>query len=368
MKKRWLSLLLGCVLLCSMGTVYAEEETKTEEAVKPAYLTRAVTEATVEITAYQGTDANVVVPSVIDGKTVVGIAEGAFKEKEQITSVTLPANISTVPEYAFAECPALKNVVLQAAQVTVGAYAFYNCAALTTVQTTGNIDSVGNGAFYNCVSLVDVQAKGGIRRIGKYGFRGCQSLVDLDIRKTSKIGAYAFFSCSQLTSVTAGKMLNSIGKNAFLDTSEKLVLTVSKKSKLLTYAKRNQLTYRYDDNTLLEDEEVIYKKGKYRILRSDKKKGTCIFLNPCDKELSTFTIPNAIKVNGVSYKVVKIADYAFFSLKNLRQVTVGKQVRQVGSGAFAYCNRLSKVTFHNKKVVILSDSFEYSKKAKIIKK
>lgn len=359
MKK--LSLCMVAILLCSFipGTVHRANA----EQMEFSYITIG---GTVTITGCSGDATDIIVPDRIDNKPVTAIAANAFRGKAELTSVFLPASVETIGSYAFAGCSAMGNINILSKSVAIGAYAFSDCAGLTNVTVSGVIRELGNAAFYNCAGLLDVSTGRGLQRIGKYAFRGCSSLVDMDLKKTTSIGAYAFMGCTQLTSVVTSKTLKTIGKNAFYDTSDKLEIVVAKASKALTYVKRNKLSYRYADGTLLEDEEITYKKGKYRIIKSHKTKGICMFLGSKDSSPVSFTIPDVIKVNGISYKVVEIQDYAFFSSKKLRKVTVGSNVKTIGSGAFAYCDKLTSVVIKGTQLkTVESDAFEYSKKAKI---
>lgn len=361
MRMKKLSLCVLSMLLCSfvLGAIPKVSAEETDFT----YITIG---GTVTITGCSGDATDIVVPSRLENKPVTAIADNAFRGKAELTSVTLPSSVEEIGSYAFAGCAAIGNVSIAANTVTIGSYAFSECAGLTNVVVSGTIKELGNAAFYNCAGLLDITANAGIQKIGKYAFRGCSSLVDMNLKKTSSIGAYAFMGCSQLTSVATSKTLKTIGKNAFYDTGEKLEISVAKGSKALSYAKRNKLAYSYSDGTLLEDEEVSYQKGKYKILKSHKTKGTCMFLGAKEADPVSFTIPDVIKVNGISYKVTEIKDYAFFSSKKLRKVTIGSNVKSIGSGAFAYCEKLTSVVIKSKCLkTVETDAFEYSKKAKI---
>lgn len=359
MKK--LSLCVLSMLLCSF--VLGAVPKVSAEGTDFTYITIG---GTVTITGCSGDATDIVVPATLNSKPVTAIADNAFRGKAELTSVYLPASVDRIGSYAFAGCTAIGNVNVSSSTVTIGAYAFSDCAALTNVTVSGTIKELGNAAFYNCAGLLDVATGKGIQKIGKYAFRGCSALVDMDLKKTRSIGAYAFMGCSQLTSVVTSKTLKTIGKNAFYDTGEKLEIVVAKGSKALSYAKKNKLSYSYADGTLLEEQEVSYQKGNYKIIKSHKTKGTCMFLGAKESTPVSFTIPDAIKVNGISYKVVEIKDYAFFSSKKLRKVTIGANVKTIGSGAFAYCDKLTSVVIKSTRLkTVESDAFEYSKKAKI---
>ena len=65
---------------------------------------------TVVITKYLGNDAEVVIPSEIDGKTVTLIDDDAFRNNEKLKSVKLPDTLIGIGVEAFAFCKSLESV------------------------------------------------------------------------------------------------------------------------------------------------------------------------------------------------------------------------------------------------------------------
>ncbi len=67
---------------------------------------------TVTIDDWTGTDANIVIPSTIEGYPVTTIGYGAFQLKYGLESVTLPDTVSDLEPYAFMGCVDLKEFKL----------------------------------------------------------------------------------------------------------------------------------------------------------------------------------------------------------------------------------------------------------------
>ncbi len=63
------------------------------------------------ITSYAGGEVNVAVPAEIDGKAVIGIAEGAFDARVRMQQLVLPPTIQFIRDGAFVGCTALKKIV-----------------------------------------------------------------------------------------------------------------------------------------------------------------------------------------------------------------------------------------------------------------
>ena len=66
-----------------------------------------------EVTGYNGTATEAVIPSTHEGEDVVRIADGAFKGNTSITSVTIPVTVIEINGEAFSGCTALTQVVYQ---------------------------------------------------------------------------------------------------------------------------------------------------------------------------------------------------------------------------------------------------------------
>lgn len=57
----------------------------------------------------------------------------------------------------------------------------------------------------------------------------------------------------------------------------------------------------------------------------------------------TVTIPNEIEYYGVKYKVLRIADYAFYNSPELKEVIIKEGVKVIGNGAFSNCTELRHI-------------------------
>lgn len=81
---------------------------------------------------------------------------GAFQECA-ITSISLPATITTIPTKAFYGCQQLKSVTLPEGITTIRAGAFANCSSLEEIYLPETITYMGgNYIFRNCTSLKKV--------------------------------------------------------------------------------------------------------------------------------------------------------------------------------------------------------------------
>ena len=76
---------------------------------------------------------------------------------------------------------------------------------------------------------------------------------------------------------------------------------------------------------------------------------------PADKSASNVTIPDTVILDGITYKVTEIKDSAFKGMKNLKTVSIGKNIKTIGKNAFKDCSSLTTVT-GGKAVTTIKDS------------
>jgi hypothetical protein len=174
---------------------------------------------TVTITRYYGNGGSVEIPSEIDGKTVTGIGEGAFKNSpnpNNITSVTIPDSVTGIGKNAFFECINLTSVSIGNSVTTIGDGAFMLCSSLTSVTIPNSVTSIGEWAFYGCTNLTSVNIPNRVTSIGGATFSGCSNLTSIIIPDSvTSIGLSAFDACYKLTSIIIPNSVKSIEKYAF---------------------------------------------------------------------------------------------------------------------------------------------------------
>ena len=79
------------------------------------------------ITRYKGSDVEISIPSMIDGKRVTAIGESAFSGCGDLQSVLIPDGVTKIGMWAFSGCSGLKSVIIPGSVRDVGFYAFSSC-------------------------------------------------------------------------------------------------------------------------------------------------------------------------------------------------------------------------------------------------
>lgn len=108
------------------------------------------------ITRYTGSEKELVVPSELQGKTVVYIGFNAFANNKSITSVTIPESVSYISHGAFSGCTNLASIDLPEKPLQLRGSSFSDTAYYN------NSENWTDGAFYIDKNLVyvDETAKG----------------------------------------------------------------------------------------------------------------------------------------------------------------------------------------------------------------
>lgn len=83
----------------------------------------------------------------------------------------------------------------------------------------------------------------------------------------------------------------------------------------------------------------------YRVVKAEKSKTPEVaFYKTGSPKCETATVPKTVSLKGVTYKVTAIAAKAYANCKNLKEVTIGKNIKKIGKKAFYNCRNLKKVT------------------------
>ena len=130
------------------------------------------------VRGYVGTEG--VIPASVFPSTVTTIEAKAFKDTN-ISSVELPASVTSIGEEAFSGCGNLANIAFSTTGVTaISRNTFANCNSLSSVSLPAGITSIEENAFLNCGSLQSCKLPGGAT-VDPLAFKGCSSLAKYEI-------------------------------------------------------------------------------------------------------------------------------------------------------------------------------------------
>ena len=261
---------------------------------------------------------------------IKAIGSHAFYDCTALTSVILPAGVTTIGNSSFALCTSLTEIAIPDSVAAIGDMAFCACEGLESVDIPENVVAIGNGVFVGCANLHTFRGKyasadgrcliidgelvafapaglttyavpDGVASIADWSFNDCGTLTGITIADSVvSIGDYAFSECPQLASIAIPDNVTSVGD-----------FVLSKCSGL---------------------KSVTLGSGIASI-------GDFAF-NECTG-LTSIEIPANVKTINM---------YAFYGCTALTSVTMGNGVATIGSNVFRKCTALTKV--------VLSDSVE----------
>ena len=332
---------------------------------------------------------DIVIPSqvTISGKTytVTSIANDAFKGCTGLTSITIPSSITSIGSSSFDSCTNLnkvsisdmlswckitfanslanplyyaKNLYLNGSLVSkleipsaiteIKNYTFYNCTSISTIVFPSGIMKIGNSTFVNCSNLTSVTIPNSVTTIDENAFNGCTGLTSLTIGSSvGSIGNYAFGNCTGLKSVTS---LNSTpptcGTGVFQGvTISSIPLTVPAGSESLYKATYTWQDFKYkEESENPDDDPAVDTSGlKYNIISSTDVE----VIGGTEKYTGDIVIPSQTTIDGKTYNVTKISDYAFNECSSLTRVSIPNSVTVIGDFAFYGCTSLTNVSIPN---------------------
>ncbi len=177
------------------------------------------------ITGYTGSSAEIAVPgSIVQGGTAypTAIGENAFKNRTELTSVTLSDGLTSIGNSAFNGCTGLTTIMLPDSLTSIDTIAFSGCTGLTSVTLPDGLTSIGNSTFSGCTGLTTITLPASVSSIGMMAFRKCSNLgaayflgdlpatFSLKVFKDTKSGFVLYYhvnkaaSWSSFTSYTTG--------------------------------------------------------------------------------------------------------------------------------------------------------------------
>ena len=125
-----------------------------------------------------------VIPPAIHGKTVVGIADKAFQDKE-IHEIRLPNTLKYIEKEAFWGCWRLEKVDLPNSLEILGNYCFFR-TGLRKITIPGGVKRIPHMCFGDCGLLNEVVLEDGIECIGASAFGGRTHISELVVPQSVK--------------------------------------------------------------------------------------------------------------------------------------------------------------------------------------
>ena len=206
---------------------------------------------------YYGAFSDCPITSIEIPASVTTIEASAFYDCSSLTTVTFEkgSQLKTISYDAFSDCP-ITSIEIPASVTTIGTSAFANCSSLATVtfEKGSQLKTIAggyySGTFYGCTALTSIEIPASVETIEAAAFKGCSSLATVTFEKGSQLktigGGYsestfssyygAFSDCTALTTIEIPASVETIEAAAFKGCSSLATVTFEQGSQLKTIA------------------------------------------------------------------------------------------------------------------------------------
>ena len=147
----------------------------------------------------------------------IGIADGAFKNCQNLSGISIPDSLTRIGKGAFQNCKALQSIDVPESVTSIGGNAFDGTAWYDN-QPDGLVYAGSSAYQYKGTMPADtnIEIKGGTAGISDYAFENCTNLIGITIPEgVTNIGEKAFSGCSGIRSLLLPDTLTEIGNRAF---------------------------------------------------------------------------------------------------------------------------------------------------------
>ena len=195
------------------------------------------------------------IPNKLNGRPVVEIASGVFKNRTELKKVHLPENLKIIGSECFYGCENLESFNVPASVTSIGTEAFENTKWLAnqddgevvlgsmlytykgvmeypayviksedsmpandsgTIVNLGKYINMSSGVFKGQYNLISAEIPDTFPAVYDSPFEDCDNLESVELPDTLEaIKDYAFSGCSSLTEINLPEDLKSIGNYAF---------------------------------------------------------------------------------------------------------------------------------------------------------
>lgn len=307
------------------------------------------------IVKYNGSDVEVVVPSVINNVPVKSIGDYAFAENDKMKSLEISEGITQIGDFAFYDSQLEElNIPASLTEIKYREDIGYSCFQMCHGLKNINVD-YNNSVFSSIDGILCSKDKHKL-----LFYPSNRNATDFAIPYSVKeIAPHAFIWQRNLCNLTITPQVEKIDESNFV---------------LFSYM-RNIFVDSYSEHFSCKD-GVLYNKDKTEIISV-----------PGKKYISEFDIPSTVKVIGdyafyncrdftkitIPDGVEKIGEYSFYGCQNITSLDIPATVTSIGENAFKYCSKLEKVNFLSEntistkvnKAVINSVKRKSAKKIKI---
>ncbi len=209
------------------------------------------------------------ISSITIPASVTTIGDGAFGMCAKLTEIVIPNTVKSIGEACFQDCKLLAEVTLSNQLTEIPNNAFYRCEMLTSITIPNSVKTIGDGAFATCKKLDTIEFGTGLTKIGKQAFSYCLALTSMTIPDgVEELDHYLFDGCEALKTVVLPTSINKISGFTFKNCSALESVTFKgTEPKVMYFAFSGIYTYTFDSApktiSMLSNQELKYSNTYY---------------------------------------------------------------------------------------------------------
>lgn len=308
-------------------------------------------------------------------KANVTYGQGVFFGCQALTDLTIEEGVTEIPENTFYAAYAISSVEIPASVTSIGASAFAQTGSgqmteLTFAAGTESLE-IGENAFKSQVSLSNLVLPLRLTKIYRNAFYGCNQLTSVSFATTDTdkiaqlvlIDDEAFSYCTALTSVTIPETEKPLDLGDFIfncdNYGDSSLTTLHLPSTLNSVESKTFANLTALETIIVTEAEDAKFKAVNGILYKDN--GATLLLCPA-MTAGEVTIPNTVAL---------VADGAFTSCKFITKVVfeagneelelqIGTAGADINSGAFTKCTGIKEIVLPERLTYIGQYAFQYA--------
>ena len=340
---------------------------------------------------------DLIIPDKIEGKNVMSIYNGAFRDCEELTSVRLPKFLRFLKGDSFANCKNLTKVFFNSSLETIEGASFDGCVRLTDVVIPNSVTQVGAGCFRN-TAIRKLIIPDSVTFLGYSFVEGCSELIEVEIGDGVEQVSLGF-GCRALKKISYGAKvkqfnnnnidlvslveINVADNNPYAISEDGIIFTKDKtelKHFLITrtgnyvipdsvtkigvhafqYSNLNEIIFGKNVKEIKERAFSNSKIEKFFLNENLKEIGRLSFGS---SKIQTVSIPNGVNsIDTLAFNdcdrlisislpdsITDVETRLLSNCDNLKTVIIGKNVNIINEGAFKNCCKLEEVIFKGDK-------------------
>ncbi len=322
--------------------------------------------------------ASLAIVEIASGSGLESIGKNAFANCQNLTTINITKNISTIDSSAFNNCVKLTNISFEnratndpVKKLVIMDRVFYGCVALTSITLPLHIDVIGEYSFANCTKLNNVVLTEDhkVTRLGKYAL-SYTAIASIYLPfSVNSVDDYCFVGSNLLRRVYLNRetipgvssSLTSAGEQVFGANSSPFIKVYTPTTSHTSYQ-----STKWNVKTIIPN----LSQGEFNYIINPSGAENTVTLTNYLGSSTILNVPSSIQINNVEHRVttlgryfgnekiteVRFAEnnyvtafesYSFAACTSLRKIHMPSNITTIGDYSFYNCSALADVILPN---------------------